>query len=166
MESYLILLALLFNYVYLRSKPYVMCSGFQNARGCVANFNLKLHDLVQNKIFFISFPSTWIKDCHKMGFNKKPCIWNRLFSLLICTCFLKSQVWKIKFDELDFYCLYSLQKSSSKLTKNLVCQTWFFRLDFSKIKYRSTGGVSIKVRIFWEGHKFLWNLHRRFKYPM
>ena len=35
--------------------------------------------------------------------------------LLICTLFLKNQFRKIKFDELDFYCLYSLQKSISKL---------------------------------------------------
>ena len=34
--------------------------------------------------------------------------------LLICTWFLKIQVWKVKFDELDFYSLYSQQKSISK----------------------------------------------------
>ena len=39
--------------------------------------------------------------------------------------------------ELDFYCLCSLLKSISKSPVRL---TWFFQLDFSKIKYRSTGG--------------------------
>ena len=41
--------------------------------------------------------------------------------------------------ELDFYCLCSLQKSILKLIF-AVCRTWFLRLDFSKITYRSTGG--------------------------
>ena len=43
---------------------------------------------------------------------------NQLHPLLICNWFLKNQVRKIKFDklyfQLDFYCLCSLQKSSSK----------------------------------------------------
>ena len=49
------------------------------------------------------------------------------YALSICTWFLKNQVWKIKLDELDFYCLFSLRR------------TWFFKLDFSKIKYRWIG---------------------------
>ena len=60
--------------------------------------------------------------------------------LLICTWILKNQV-----DELDF----SLQKSISKLilagytgSKNPVRRTWFLQIDFSEIKYRSTGGKS------------------------
>jgi hypothetical protein len=72
------------------------------------------------------------------------------FPLSIFTWFFKSLVWKIKFDELDFfvyfklyfYCLYSLQKSSSKLIKNTVCQTRFFELDISKIKWRWIGCLS------------------------
>ena len=38
-----------------------------------------------------------------------------LLPLLICTQFLKNQFGKIKFGELDFYCLCSLQKSILKL---------------------------------------------------
>ena len=47
-----------------------------------------------------------------------------LNSLLLCTWFLKNWVWKIKWDELDFYCLCSLQNSSSS-SWNL--QTRFFK---------------------------------------
>ena len=70
---------------------------------------------------------------------------------MICTWILKNRVWKIQFDELDFlsisndfYCLCSLQKSGLKQTKNPVCRTWFFKLDFSKIKCRTIGGVQAK----------------------
>ena len=71
-------------------------------------------------------------------FNPKVTSWKVLLPS-VHTWFLKNQVGKIKFDELDFYCLCSLQKSISKLifaVKNLVRRTWFFKLDFSKIKYR------------------------------
>ena len=58
--------------------------------------------------------------------------------LLICNWILKNQVGKIKFDKLDFYCLFSLQKSIFWNwfldAKNPV---WFLQLDFSKLKYRS-----------------------------
>ena len=63
----------------------------------------------------------------------------------------KNQLWPTGFlvyFKLDFYCLCNLQKSILKLilnwflkAKNPVCRTWFLQLDFSKIKYRSTGGV-------------------------
>ena len=56
--------------------------------------------------------------------------------LFICSWFLKNQC----YFELDFYCLCSLQNSSSDSTKNQVHPTWFFKLDFSKIKCRSIGG--------------------------
>ena len=44
--------------------------------------------------------------------------------------------------KLDFYCLRSLQNSCSKYVdkKNQVHPTWFFILDFLKIKCRSIGG--------------------------
>ena len=46
--------------------------------------------------------------------------------------------------KLDFYCLHSLQKSKFwnwfLQAKNAVCRTCFLQLDFSKIKYKSTGG--------------------------
>ena len=82
---------------------------------------------------------------------------------MICTWFLKNQVVKIKFDKW----IFSLQKSISKLIfegyigsknqvwkrlktqfvkldfSNLIFPTWFFQLNFSKIKYRSTGGQLI-----------------------
>ena len=54
----------------------------------------------------------------------------------------KSQVWWTGFlvyFKLDFYCLCSLQKSISKLDF-AVCRTWFLQLEFSKFKYRPTGG--------------------------
>ena len=43
--------------------------------------------------------------------------------------FCHSLVLNYKFDELDFYCLCNLQKSSSNLEKNLVHQTRDFKLE-------------------------------------
>ena len=70
---------------------------------------------------------------------------------MICTLFLKNQVGKIKVDQLDFLvyfkldfnCLCSLQKSILKLIfTGEKSSLWklSFQLDFSKFKYRSTGG--------------------------
>ena len=71
---------------------------------------------------------------------------------MICTYLIfeksswNNQVWQTGFlvyFELDFYCLCSLHKSILKLilqVKNPVRRTWFFKLNFSEIKYRSTWG--------------------------
>ena len=42
-----------------------------------------------------------------------------------------AQTWFLVYFYLDFYCICSLQKSNSKLTKSQVCPTWFFKFDFS-----------------------------------
>ena len=67
--------------------------------------------------------------------------------------------------ELNFYCLCSLQKSilklifagytgSEKQVRNSVCRTWFFQIDFSEIKYRSTEGYSSKNELILHFLKF------------
>ena len=78
------------------------------------------------------------------------------YPLLICTWFLKNQFWKIKFDKLDFQsisnwiftacvaCKNQFQNWFLQV-KNPVGRTWFFKLDFSDIKYRSTGGKWLSV---------------------
>ena len=69
--------------------------------------------------------------------------------LLICNWFLKNQFGK-KFDELDFQSISNWIFTACVACKNQfwnwflqaenpVCRTWFLQLDFSKIKYRSTG---------------------------
>ena len=68
-------------------------------------------------------------------------------------CWSVLEVWKFKLEKLSLTnWIYSLQKSISKLifadytgSKNPVCRTWFFQIDFSEIKYRSTGGKSYNI---------------------
>ena len=92
---------------------------------------------------------------------------------MICTWILKNRVWKIQFDELDFlsisndfYCLCSLQKSGLKQTKNPVCRTWFFKLDFSKIKCRTIGGVQAKFTAVVENISYSTQVYGNFIYYM
>ena len=68
------------------------------------------------------------------------------FPLLICTWFLKNQFGKIKLDELDFLSISNILLPAFKIKirnrqKNQVHPTWFFKLDFLRIKYRSIGGM-------------------------
>jgi hypothetical protein len=75
-------------------------------------------------------------------------------SLLICTWFLKNQFGKIKYDKLDFKSILNLIFTACVACKNQfqnlflqaknpVFRTWFFQLDFSKFKCRSTGGKPV-----------------------
>ena len=65
----------------------------------------------------------------------------------ICTWSSLTNTQFLVYLELDFYCLCSPQKSILKLIfadwksspSNLIFQTWFFKLGFSKIKYRWIG---------------------------
>ena len=53
--------------------------------------------------------------------------------------------------ELDFYCLVACKNQFRNWflqVKNPVCQTWFFKLDFSKIKYRWIGQKSYNNIIY------------------
>ena len=76
------------------------------------------------------------------------------YPLLICTWFLKNQFWKIQFDKLDFKSISNWIFTACAAcknpfqnwflqAKNPVCRTWFLQLDFSEIKYRSTGGQGV-----------------------
>ena len=67
--------------------------------------------------------------------------------------------WKIKFVEQDFqsvsnliFTTYVACKNQFQnwflLAKNPVCQTWLLQHDFSKIKYRTTGGKKACTRYF------------------
>ena len=82
--------------------------------------------------------------------------WNlgHLYPLLNCTWFLKNQFRKIKFDQLDFLPILKLIFTACVACKNQfqnwflqaknpVHRNWFFQLDFSKFKHRSTGGLTI-----------------------
>jgi hypothetical protein len=55
---------------------------------------------------------------------------------------LKTQVGKLKFDELDFYPAKSISKLIFQATQALKIQ---FQIDFSEIKYRLTGGKYISA---------------------
>ena len=62
---------------------------------------------------------------------------------------------KISF-KVDFCRLHKQKKFSLKKTKNPVGRNWFFQIDISEIKYRSTGGSQIMSstllppsQIFW-----------------
>ena len=63
-------------------------------------------------------------------------------ALLIWTWFLRNQFWRtwvFVYFKLDFYCLVRLKKRSLKyVDKKSSLSTLFFKLDFSKIKCRST----------------------------
>ena len=71
-------------------------------------------------------------------------------ALSICTWFLKNQIGKIKFGELDFYCLCSLQKINVKID---FCRLkiQFVELDFSDFskisKYRWIGRLSVRINL-------------------
>ena len=80
----------------------------------------------------------------KQVLNKKP---KDSIPLLICTWFLKNKFEKIQFDEVDFYSISNLIFTACVACK-IILRIDFRRLkiqsielDFSKFKYRSTGGV-------------------------
>ena len=69
--------------------------------------------------------------------------------------------------------IFSLQKLISKLiftrctgSKNPVCRTWFFQIDFSEIQYRSTGGEALYAQssLKDEGLKFA-TIQKRLGWP-
>ena len=70
------------------------------------------------------------------------------FDFLISS--LKNQVerswFRVDF-ELEFYCLCSLQNSSSKQTKNQVRPTWLFKLDYLKNILQIDRGIDIFLEI-------------------
>jgi hypothetical protein len=63
----------------------------------------------------------------------------KLEKLKICIWFLKNRAWKIKLDELDFLSILNLNFAGCTGSKNEIRPTWFFKLNFSKIKPRSIG---------------------------
>ena len=93
-------------------------------------------------------PITWTnvdhQNCHFVSWLT-PC-WSVLDFWKIN---LEKSIWQTGFlvyFKLDFYCLCSLK------VKNPVRRTWFFQHDFSKIKYRSIGGLSALITAYftWE----------------
>jgi hypothetical protein len=63
---------------------------------------------------------------------------------------------KINLDELDFLSTSNLNFAGYTGSKNQVHPTWFFQLDFLKIKFRAIGGMN-----GWKNLKF-WYVHMKF----
>ena len=66
-------------------------------------------------------------------------------ALSICTVFWKNQVGKMKLHEVSNWIFTACVACKNQFgnwflqVKNPVCRTWFFKLDFLKIKYRWIG---------------------------
>ena len=87
--------------------------------------------------------------------------WYQPNALIICTWFLKNQVrqtWFLVYFELDFYCLCSLQKSSSS---NLISQTGFYKNQVQMDRawaMCNTGHLSSNHSLFVACARMIWSI--------